>query len=87
MSSPKLVANQDYLLVEIRYGNEGDSWEQMTQIEHPGPCVSSQEWIGEEGQKLCARFTSYPGQQPPAVSYCATGFAGIREGEFEVNDF
>lgn len=85
MSFPRLISSQNYALVEVRVGPD-TAWEYMTTI-HRGATYAGQTWEGGEGQKLCARYTSYPGSEPPPINYCITSSNGIAVGQPSVSTF
>jgi hypothetical protein len=86
MSFPRLISNQAYALIEVRVGNIGLPWE-LRPLVYRGECLAGDSWDGNEGDYLCARYTSNSGNDVEAVSYCASSYDGINIGEPEVAYF
>lgn len=85
---PMAVANNDYVQVDIRLGNDNLPADQMS-VHYQGRATKGQSWRGGEGQRICARREGYPGSANSGFStwQCVSSYSGIQVGIPSKTDF
>jgi glutathione S-transferase len=84
MSFPVLEVSKDFARVEIRRGRGATRWNEL-EVLYEGPCLASQSWRGEEGEKLVGKHCLWPSDPDSTMSepYTVPSIEGLDEGRAE----